>query len=190
LRGDSGQHEVLSAEDAGVVAEEGGARETVCAGKVLFAIAGDVGTESGEAGEVYIDRPLADNVTARWRAGSFAQPTQEGAHDQETAPQVGNDVGGGGAAAQARGVDAERVPRLPLHGHSEAAQDAGHLFDIADIGDVMQDAIFWDEEGGSHGAHGGVLGAVDRDAAVEGVAALNYESGAPTFQGHSSLVAG
>ena len=62
----------------------------------------------------------------------------------------------------------------PLDGRADAAQDLRHLLDVADVGDVAEDAVFGDEQRGGHRAHCGVLGAADVDGAAEGMAALDY----------------
>src|SRR5574341_613522 len=184
LRRNSSEYEVLRAEDAGVVAKHRGALQAVRAGQVFLSVARNVRAESGKAGQVHVYGALADDVAARGRAGGLAQAAQERAHDEEASAQVAHDVGWGSAAGQPGGIDAQDVWRLPVDCGSEAAEDAGHLLDIADVRHVADGAVFSDEERSGHGAHGGVLGAVDADVAVEGMPAFDNEL-APGFQGHN-----
>ena len=175
-RGNGGEHEVLRAENARVVGEDGRAFERLLrAGDELVAVAGDFRAEGGEAGEVDVDRALADDVAAGLRAGSLAEAAEERAHHEEAAAQAARGLHRGRGAVQLRGVDAQDVRRRPLDGRAEAAQDLRHLLDVADVGDVLEDALFGDEKGGGHRAEGGVLGAADADGAFEGAAAFDDE---------------
>ena len=72
------------------------------------------------------------------------------------------------------GVDAQDVRRRPLDGRAETAQHLRHLVDVADVGDVLEDALFGDEKRGGHRAERGVLGAAHADGALEGTAAFDY----------------
>ena len=171
-----GEHQVLGAEHAGVVAEDRRAFERQLRfGDEALALTMDLRAEGGEAGEVHVDGSLADDVAARLRAGGLAEAAEERAHHEEAAAQGGCDVHRGSGAVEVRGVDAEGVRAGPLDLRAEAAQDFGHLLDVADVGDVLEDALFGDGERGGHRAEGGVLRAADGDRAVEGVAALDDE---------------
>ena len=101
--GHGGEHQVLGAEDARVVGEDGRAFERFLrAGDELIAVAGDIGAEGGEAREVHVDRALADDVAPGLRARGLAEAAEERAHDEEAAAQAAGGLHGGRGAVQLR----------------------------------------------------------------------------------------
>ena len=176
--GDGRQHQVLGAQDAGVVQEDAGAPQLARLGHKLLSLPPDAGAQHLEALQVHVYGPLADDVAAGRRAGRPSEAPQQRPHDQEAATEVGHQFAGGSEAVDAGGVDAQDVGPGPLHPGPQATQHLGHEVHVADVGDVLDVAVVGGEEGGGHGAQGGVLGARDIHGAPQGAPPLDEQAAA------------
>ena len=77
----------------------------------------------------------------------------------------------------------EVLQGLPVEQAGEVVEQAAHVADVGQVGDVAEDDGLIGEQGGGHQRQRGVLGALDGELAFEAVAAVNLK----TIHGSASL---
>jgi hypothetical protein len=132
---------------------------------------------AAQAAEVDVDRAVADGAPARHGDARVPAPRQQGAQHAHAGAHGAHDVVPGVAVFAGGGAYADLAPRiggagLVAGGHAGVGDLAAQLFEqAAHVGDVRQvrygaqgDLIVGQQGGGELG-EGGVLAAVDPDAA-------------------------
>ena len=124
---------------------------------------------------VLVDGAHPKVAAPRHKDAGLPAAAQQGADEVIAGPHVLRQVVGDGVAHQMGGVYLHRL--LPHHPHlgphlGEDAQQQGH---VADIGDVVDDALAPRQHRGGDDGHRRVFGPADLHCAVEGISSSHYE---------------
>ena len=149
-------------------------------GDDVAAVDVDLGAQRLQRHQVQVDRPRADGAAARQRDARLAAARQQRAqHPEARAHAADQLVGRGGVDDVARGqmeglAQVRRgIGALAVDGEVDAvvAQDARQQVDVGEVRHVLQGQPVGRQQARDHQRQGRVLGAGDRDGAVQRAAA-------------------
>ena len=141
-----------------------------------------------EAGQVHVDRALADDIPAGRRTGRLAQAPEQRAHDQKAATQRAYKLPVRTGRRDLRRVQPQRAIAGPLDEATEAAQDERHLLNVIDVRYVLEKAVVGDQQRRRHRAQSRVLGAADLHRARQAPATFEDERLLAQLEGHQPLM--
>ena len=136
-----------------------------------------------EALDMLVDGAHPEVAAAGHKDAGLPAAAQQGADEVVAGPHVLGQVVGDGVADQVGGVDLHRLFPLHPHGGAHLGEDAQQQGDIADVGDVVDDALAPGQDGGGDDSHRRVLGAADLYCTVKRVPPGHHKS----IQGQSPL---
>ena len=170
------EHRVLRAHDRHEGERDGRpAQPTRGRGEVVAVAVVDRGAQRPHRVDVQVDRPTADPVAARVADDDPAEPGEERAEQDEARPHLGRGLERHEEPLHVTRGDLVDVGRRMLDDDAEVAQRLRHHADVLDLGDVREPAALAGKRGRRHELQGRVLGAADRDRALERPAAVDTE---------------
>ncbi len=171
---DRGHHHVVRPEDGGTLfAAEAHRTADELAGENFDVAAFDAvhGAEGLEALEMQIDRAITDDAAAGERDGRFLLAPEQWAEHAHGSAHLADDFVRGLGDDFFR-LDGDHAAG-PLHLRAEVREDLEHVMDIAQVGNVMDDARLLGQQGGREDGERGIFRTADLDRAIKAVAAVN-----------------
>ena len=180
LRQDAGHHEIFGGADARVLQLHAGPDEAGAAGDPALDVAVAVlegGAHGFEAAQVHVDRPGAEVVTPGYRHLCLAEPSQQGAEDDDRCPHLLDQVvrGLGNYVGTPSYPQDPALVCVPGDGETHRGKQVAHQRHVDDPGNVAQRVFTLGEHRRRHKLEDRVLGSRDRHDALEGPARTDHE---------------
>ncbi len=122
----------------------------------------DLRPELLQSPKMEIDRSGPDGTPARQRNRRLPEPGEERPQHQDRGPHGLDQVIRRFGAGRGGGLDHDLITAL-MNGRPELGQHVSHRLDVADAGNIGDDAFVGSQEGRSQNREGRVFGAADRD---------------------------
>ncbi|MNT34203.1 hypothetical protein D3C72_1701680 [compost metagenome] len=127
----------------------------------------DFGAQRGQALDVLVDRPLADGAAARQADARFTEAGEQRAQHQDGRAHRLDELVWRFQVVDAVGLQRDHAVRAALGAHAHAAKQAQHGGGVVQVRDVGERQCVGGQEAGAQDRQRRVLGAGNRDFAVQ-----------------------